>query len=297
MRAAGFSFLVWLRPAALLTLNETDTGAETRDERGMAASKPAAGAEGPEARMSRQQLVFVVPVYNESQNVPRLLADFEARPELFAGGGRLILVDDGSTDGTADLIAAHEGAVPLELVRFGENQGPGAAFRAGFEAALQDCTDEAFVVTLEGDTTSDVDALPSMLARAEAGADLVLADWQMVNVGRVRRTLSVAAGVVVRKALGLSAGTVSSFFRVYRASALRLGFERFGDDFVQENGFACKAEILAKLTVLGVRVDEVEVPLDWSRRLGTSKMPVLRTMLDYWRMLVRLRSSKALLSS
>ncbi|HEY7017235.1 MAG TPA: glycosyltransferase [Gaiellaceae bacterium] len=247
--------------------------------------------------MSRQQLVFVVPVYNESQNVPRLLADFEARPELFAGGGRLILVDDGSTDGTADLIAAHEGAVPLELVRFGENQGPGAAFRAGFEAALQDCTDEAFVVTLEGDTTSDVDALPSMLARAEAGADLVLADWQMVNVGRVRRTLSVAAGIVVRKALGLSAGTVSSFFRVYRASALRLGFERFGDDFVQENGFACKAEILAKLTVLGVRVDEVEVPLDWSRRLGTSKMPVLRTMLDYWRMLVRLRSSKALLSS
>jgi len=122
----------------------------------------------------------------------------------------------------------------------------------------------------------------------------VLADWQMVNVGRIRQALSYGAGVVVRRALGLNARTVSSFFRVYRTSALKLGFDRYGDDFIRENGFACKAEILAKLTVLGIRVDEVAVPLDWSRRLGTSKMPVLRTMLDYWRMLIRLRSSGAL---
>jgi dolichol-phosphate mannosyltransferase len=242
-------------------------------------------------------LVFVVPVYNEAENVPRLLTDFESRRELFRAGGRLILVDDGSTDGTSTLIRAHEGQLPLQLVELGHNQGPGAAFRAGFAAALDGAADDALVVTLEGDTTSDLDSLAPMLERIDAGADLVLADWQMVDVGRVRRALSYAAGVVVRKALGLNAGTVSSFFRVYRVSALRLGLERYGDDFIQENGFACKAEILAKLTVAGVRVDEVPVPLDWSRRLGTSKMPVLRTMLDYWRMLLRLKSSGALVSS
>jgi dolichol-phosphate mannosyltransferase len=246
--------------------------------------------------VDQASLVFVVPVFNEAANVPRLLADFESRPELFHARGRLVIVDDGSTDGTPDLVRRHMGTVPVELVCLGENQGPGAAFRAGFVAALADAGDDTLVVTLEGDTTSDLDALPRMLERVAAGADLVLADWQMVNVGRARQMLSYAAGLVVRRALGLKAGTVSSFFRVYRASALRLGFERYGDAFVEENGFACKAEILAKLTVAGLRVDEVPVPLDWSRRLGTSKMPVLRTMFDYWRMLLRLKSG-ALLSS
>jgi len=251
------------------------------------------GAGGAPVELPARQLAFVIPVYNEEENLPRLIADFEERPWLFCGGGRLIIVDDGSTDGTADLVGAYAGRIPIELVRLGRNQGPGAAFRAGFGAALDGCSDESLVVTLEGDTTSDLDALPLMLQRAAAGAELVLADWRMLNVGAARRALSYAAGFVVRRALGLEAKTVSSFFRVYHASALRRGFERYGDDFVRETGFACKAEILVKLTALGVRVEEVPVPLDWSRRLGKSKMPVLKTMLAYWRMLLRLRASGA----
>jgi len=243
---------------------------------------------------SERKLVFVVPVYNEAENLPRLLADFESRPVLFNRGGRLILVDDGSTDGTAALADSYSGPVPLELVRLGRNQGPGVAFRAGFAAALADCPDSALVVTMEGDATSDLDALPVMLGRADAGADLVLADWRMLNVGTIRRFLSYAAGFVVRRALGLNAKTVSSFFRVYRASVLRRGIERYGDAFVSEPGFVCKAEILVKLTALGARVEEVPVPLDWSRRLGKSKMPVFRTMFAYWRMLLRFRFAGAL---
>ena len=243
------------------------------------------------------RLVFVVPVHDEAENLPRLLADFQARPQLLSNAGRLIVVDDGSTDETPALLQGYRGALPLEVVRLAHNQGPGAAFRQGFAAALTGADDNTLVVTMEGDTTSDLDALPAMLERAAAGADLVLADWRMVNVGAVRRTLSLAAGIVVRRGLGLNAKTVSSFFRVYRSSALHRGFDRYGDDFLRESGFACKAEILVKLVALGVRVEEVPVPLDWSRRLGKSQMPVLRTMLEYWRMLLRLRLSRGLLSS
>jgi dolichol-phosphate mannosyltransferase len=244
-------------------------------------------------RVRPAELVFVLPAYNEEENLPRLLEDFAVRTELLARTSRVLIVDDGSQDATADLVDAYEGDVPAEVIRMGENQGPGAAFRAGFDAALAQCSDDALIVTLESDTTSDLDALPRMVERAEAGADLVLASWVMQGVSRRRRFLSAAAGWVIRHTLGLQATTVSSFFRVYRASVLRAGVERYGEKLVQEAGFACKAELLAKLSALGARVEEVEVDLDWTRRAGKSKMPVLKTIVGYWRMIARLRSSKA----
>ena len=236
-------------------------------------------------------IIFVVPAYNEEENIPRLLEDLEARPRLFPPESRILVVDDGSQDGTAGVVEEYGGPLPLELIRLERNQGPGAAFRAGFAAALDRCPEEALVVTLEADTTSDLDALPVMIERAAAGAELVLASWVMVNVSRLRRTLSEGAGWVVRRSLGLQATTVSSFFRVYRASILRAGFESYGDSLIRERGFACKAEILAKLAEIGARIEEVPVGLDTTRRVGKSKMPIFRTILAYWRMVARHRNA------
>jgi dolichol-phosphate mannosyltransferase len=263
---------------------------------------PVEAAKSPTATLprtivdERAPTVFVVPAFNEAENLPRLLADLEQRVELFTNGGRVIIVDDGSSDGTAELAEAHNGAVPVDVVRLGTNQGPGAAFRAGFDAALEGCGAEALVVTLEADTTSDLDVLPRMLDLARSRADLVLASvhggGHMVNVGFFRRVLSRGAGFVVRVALGLDARTVSSFFRVYRASALRAAYGHFGEGLIREQGFACKAELLAKLSEIGARVEEVPVDLDGSRRVGESKMCVGATFAGYWRLLVRSRFSR-----
>lgn len=237
--------------------------------------------------------LFVIPAFNEAENVPRLLADLEARPELFPSGSRLILVDDGSSDDTVAVARAYTGALPLEVLELGVNQGPGGAFRAGFAAALADCPRDALVVTLESDTTSDLAALAEMLRRARGGADLVLASvhngGRMLNVSAPRRILSRGAGMVVRRALDLDAMTVSSFFRVYRAAILQRGREAFGDDLITERGFACKAEILAKLVAIGARVEEVTIDLDASRRVGESKMRLLPTLAGYMRLVAARR--------
>jgi len=237
--------------------------------------------------------LFVIPAFNEADNVPRLLADLEARPELFPQGSRLILVDDGSADDTVAVARSYVGPLPLEVLELGVNQGPGGAFRAGFAAALADHAEGALVVTLESDTTSDLDALAEMLQRAADGADLVLASvhngGQMLNVSALRRFLSRGAGMVVRRALDLDAMTVSSFFRVYRASILDRAVATFGDDLITERGFACKAEILAKLVAVGARVEEVTVDLDASRREGESKMRLIPTMAGYMRLVVARR--------
>ncbi len=235
--------------------------------------------------------LFVVPAFNEEANLPRLFADLEARLHLFTEGSCVIVVDDGSSDGTADLVRRYSGPLHVELVELHENQGPGAAFRAGFAAALARCPGDGYVVTLEADTTSDLDAVPAMLGHAAAGAELVLASvhggGQMVNVSPLRRFLSRAAGAVVRVALGLDAHTVSSFFRVYSVSTLRRAHDHYGERLIEERGFACKAELLAKLARLGVKPVEVPVDLDGSRRIGESKMSILPTLAGYGRLMLR----------
>jgi dolichol-phosphate mannosyltransferase len=240
------------------------------------------------------QLLFVIPAFNEEDNLPTLFADLVVTSPLLGEGSRIFIVDDGSADETPALVESYDGPLPVELVRLDVNQGPGAAFRTGFDSALACAEPDALIVTLEADTTSDLAALPQMLDEVRRGADVVLADWQMVGVSAHRRLLSAGAGWVVRKGLGLEATTVSSFFRVYRASTLREASSKYGERLIRERGFACKAELLAKLASMGARIVEVPVSLDWSRRNGESKMPVFKTMLAYWRMLFRERGAEQL---
>jgi dolichol-phosphate mannosyltransferase len=239
--------------------------------------------------------VFVVPAYNEEANLPRLIADLESRPQLW-DGGRVIIVDDGSADGTTEVARSHSGPVPIEVIRFTSNQGPGRAFDIGFRRALELAPQDGLIVTLEADSTSDLDAVEEMLATARSGADVVLASHhdggELVNVRAHRRFLSRAAAYAIRRTAGLDARTVSSFFRVYRAAALRAAYQAHGDELIREAGFACKAELLIKLDRMQARIAEVPVALDWSKREGESKMRLLPTVGGYARMMMRQATAK-----
>ncbi|MDA0180329.1 glycosyltransferase family 2 protein [Solirubrobacter phytolaccae] len=239
--------------------------------------------------------IIVVPAFNEEANVPNLLRDLSARRELWEGG-LIILVDDGSSDETVATAKAHRGDLPLVVLEQGTNQGPGAAFDAGFRFALGVAQDDDLIITLESDTTSDLDAVEGMMEVAREGADIVLASHhaggELANVSRHRRFLSKAASSAIRAGAGLNASTVSSFFRVYRADMLRAGYTKHGDNLIRERGFACKAELLIKLSRMGAQVAEVPVTLDWAKREGESKMRVLPTVAGYARLMTRQVASR-----
>ena len=99
--------------------------------------------------------------------------------------------------------------------------------------------------------------------------------------------LSRSASYAIRRTSGVDARTVSTFYRVYRASILRPGTTGTATLLVRERGFACKAELLFKLSRLGARLEEVPVVIDWSQREGESKMRVLPTMVAYTRLMTR----------
>ncbi len=194
---------------------------------------------------------FVIPAYNERENIPRLLADLA--PVARELGARVIFVDDGSTDGTAEAIAEHSDALHLAVVRHSVNRGLGTAINSGLRAALGESQDGDAIVTLEADNTSDLSDLPRMLERFHEGADVVLASvyapgGRILGVAPWRLAASKAVSNAFRYAGGLhEIHTLSSLYRVYRAGTLRRASETYGYLLVREPGFAANVELLLKL--------------------------------------------------
>lgn len=232
---------------------------------------------------------FVIPAYNERENIPNLLADLG--PVARELGARVIFVDDGSTDGTAEAIEAHSDSVHLAIVRHQVNRGLGTAINSGLRAALGESKDDDAIVTLEADNTSDLSDLPRMLERFHEGADVVLASvyapgGRILGVAPWRLAASKSVSNVFRYTGGLrEIHTLSSLYRVYRAGTLRRAAETYGYLLVREPGFAANVELLLKLYNAGATVAEVPTVNDWSRRLGTSKMNLKPTLLAYGRLM------------
>ncbi|MGZ4311142.1 MAG: glycosyltransferase [Solirubrobacteraceae bacterium] len=232
---------------------------------------------------------FVIPAYNERENIPNLLADLG--PRASALGARIIFVDDGSTDGTAELIEEHSEGLHVAIVRHKVNRGLGTAINSGLRAALGESQDDDAIVTLEADNTSDLDDLPRMMEKFDEGTDIVLASvyapgGRIIGVAPWRLAASRAVSNVFRVAGGLrEIHTLSSLYRVYRAGTLRRAADTYGYLLVREPGFAANVELLLKLYNAGATVAEVPTVNDWSRRMGTSKMNLTPTLLAYGRLM------------
>jgi dolichol-phosphate mannosyltransferase len=232
---------------------------------------------------------FVIPAYNERDNIPNLMADLT--PRALDLGARVIFVDDGSGDGTADVIEEHRDGLHLAIVRHKVNRGLGTAINSGLRAALGEAHDDDAIVTLEADNTSDLDDLPAMLEKFEQGNDVVLASvyapgGRIIGVAPWRLAASRSVSSAFRYVGGLrEVHTLSSLYRVYRAGTLRRAADTYGYLLVREPGFAANVELLLKLYNAGAKVAEVPTVNDWSRRLGTSKMNLRPTVMAYGRLM------------
>jgi glycosyltransferase involved in cell wall biosynthesis len=163
----------------------------------------------------------VVPAYNEAENLPGLLDELRAPLESLGVPCEIVLVDDGSTDGTREVLASLQPRHPaLRVVRFAKNAGQSAAFLAGFAAARGDV-----VVTLDADLQNNPADIPRLLRELE-GRDAVLG----VRVKRrdpfLRRASSRLANAVRRAATGDGLADVGCSLKAVRREHL-LDLPRF----------------------------------------------------------------------
>ena len=215
---------------------------------------------------------LILPTYNEAENVEAIvLASAEVLARAAPAGFRILVVDDGSPDGTgriADSLAAeHEW---LEVLHRSEKNGIGPAYLAGFRHALD--LGAGFLMEMDSDFSHDPADLARLLAAMRAGADLALgsryvpgggvSDW-----GLLRRLISEGGSTYARWVLGLRVRDLTGGFKCFRREVL----EAIHFDGVRSRGYAFQVELTYRAVRAGFRV--VEVPITFrDRRRGQSKM-------------------------
>jgi dolichol-phosphate mannosyltransferase len=215
----------------------------------------------------RVRTLVVLPTYQEAANVAAVLARLRAA----VPDATVLVVDDASPDGTADLAEeASRRLGNIEVLRRPGKDGLGSAYRAGFARGL----DLGFevMVEMDADLSHDPAALPALLAAVEGGADLAIGsryvpggaipDWP-----RIRRFVSVAGNRYAAFMLRLHVRDATAGFRAYRADILR----RIDLPAIRADGYGFQVEMVYRVERLGGTV--VEVPITFTDRVeGVSKM-------------------------
>jgi dolichol-phosphate mannosyltransferase len=231
-----------------------------------------------------------MPTYNEAENIHRVLR--AVRTSLPDAG--ILVVDDGSPDGTADLaeqLGSELGGI--DVLRRTAKSGLGSAYRAGFAWGLERGWD--VLVEMDADLQHDPAALPHLVAPIADGVDLVVGS-RYVPGGSIpkwrwhRRLVSRGGNIYAAALLGLGVKDSTSGFRAYGASILRaidLGV-------VRAEGYGFQIEMVRQVLDHGGRV--IEVPIRFVERSeGESKMSMrivveALTLVTWWAALRVLRS-------
>jgi len=215
---------------------------------------------------------LILPTYNEAENLETVvLAAGDALSHAPCEERRVLVVDDGSPDGTGEIAERLAAEHPwVEVLHRTAKEGIGPAYLAGFRYAL-DCG-AAYVLEMDSDLSHDPADLPRLLQAIADGADLALgsryvpgggvADW-----GLVRRIVSEGGSTYARWVLGLRVRDLTGGFKCFRRGVL----EAIDFASVRSRGYAFQVELTYRAVRAGFHV--VEVPIVFrDRQRGTSKM-------------------------
>jgi dolichol-phosphate mannosyltransferase len=223
-------------------------------------------AETSDLRPLITSALVIIPTYNERENIPALLPRVLEHPEL-----SILVVDDGSPDGTGDLVAAEVARNPrVHLIRRAGKQGLGTAYVAGFRYAL--ARGAEYVFEMDADFSHDPRYLPDLLHAAETAYDLVIGSRYVAGGGTTdwglgRQLISRGGNLYARMILGLPLSDMTGGYRCYRRRAL----EAISLDQIRSNGYSFQIEMAYRVHQAGLRVGEVPIIFP-DRRVGASKM-------------------------
>ena len=212
--------------------------------------------------------LVLIPTYNERENVSAMVDKVFSLPVEFD----ILVIDDGSPDGTADIVRERQKDYPdrLHLLCRQGKLGLGTAYLAGFRWGLE--RDYDYIIEMDCDFSHNPDDLPRLVVAAEEGADVVIGSRYVQGVNVVnwpmsRLLMSYCASIYVRTVTGMPVHDATAGFVCYSRRVL----ERMDLDKVEMKGYGFQIEMKYSAWKLGFKIREVSI-IFIDRVLGQSKM-------------------------
>jgi dolichol-phosphate mannosyltransferase len=246
-------------------------------------------------------ILVMLPAYNEEQALPPLLDAIRLVRESSLPDMKVFIVDDGSADSTAQVVQTYsERHRWVQLLRHERNMGLSQAIQTGFKTALQAAQPDDIIVTFDADNTQPPDHMVQMKALIDNGRDVVIASRfqpgaEVHGVPPMRRLYSRVMSILFQIVLPIKGvRDYSCGYRAYRAGALQAAYDRWGENFITEEGFACMVEILLQLNKIEtLQFGEVPLILRYDLKPTETRMKIVKTIRETLRLAVKHRFSKS----
>jgi len=228
-------------------------------------------------------IIIVLPAFNEADAIKHLLGSLIHILGEHFPISHTVIVDDGSTDNTAETIKSYQG-MPIELIEHGHNKGLGEAVKTGLLSALRIAKDDDIIITMDADNTHNPGLITRMAMCIEEGNDVVIASRyvpgsRVLGLSAYRQVCSFGASLLLRILFPIpGVRDYTCGYRAYHAGKLKQAFQLWGDSFISMSGFSCVVDVLLKLRELNSIMTEVPMILRYDLKPGKSKMDVRKTI-------------------
>jgi dolichol-phosphate mannosyltransferase len=238
--------------------------------------------------MNKDMLYVVLPCYNEEQNISNLIKDWKAEEEGLLKVGlllKIIVVSDGSSDSTMQIARAIESTEDnVKVLDHVVNKGLGEAVNTGINYVVDQNT-KGLMCIMDADMTHAPHYIHSMVRKLTKEAlHCVIASRyrkgsKVEGLSSYRRLLSYGARMVYTMNLRIpGVRDYTCGYRLYKIDILKTLLEKYKGRIVEERGFACMIELLAKISKEGFKIGEVPFVLKYQLKGGQSKMKVWKTI-------------------
>jgi len=243
-------------------------------------------------------IIIVLPAYNEADSISGLLENFCQVFAEEAREWRIILVDDGSTDGTEAVARSFIPGINMEIIRHRLNRGLADALKTGLVEAVNSSSGNDIIITMDSDGSHLPGLVFRMVRLIKEGSDIIIASRyrpgsRIKGVSLARRVLSLGATLICKIIFPIKGvRDYTCGYRAYRASLVKRAFREYGDEMILSPGFSCMVELLLNLRKYDPIITEVPIILRYDLKQGPSKMNVPRTIRQTLRLLLRHRFFK-----